>query len=145
MCEGIYFQHGDDILRVYFPNPKAKLPAQKKDGSIILLPWGRRQQQAGNLPLGGWAKLDAIYAGKWDKYFPKPIKLPVLSFMEKDFEGQAHWYDLGKGQFLQGLLARDNDELRVYVVTIEPEVEDASIHKRWVRVVQSGQMSMRHR
>jgi hypothetical protein len=31
------------------------------------------------------------------------------------------------------------------VVTIEPEVEDASIHKRWVRVVQSGQVSMRYR
>ncbi len=145
MCEGVYFQHDDDILRVYFPNPKARLPVQKKDGSNILLPWGRRQQQSGNLPLGGWAKLDAIYAGKWDKYFPKPIKLPVLSFMEKDIEGQAHWYDLGKGQFLQGLLAKDNNELRVYVVTIEPEVEDASIHERWVRVVQRGQVSMRYR
>jgi len=53
MCGGVYSQHGEDILRQYFPNPKAK----KKDGSIILLPWGRRQSQAGNLPMGGWDDL----------------------------------------------------------------------------------------
>ncbi|NOQ77084.1 MAG: hypothetical protein GQ475_04710 [Methylococcaceae bacterium] len=143
MCGGVYFKQGEDILRMYFPNPKAVLPVQQKDGNIILLPWGRRQSQVGNLPMGGWARLDSIYGGRWDKYFPKPLKLPVLSFMEKDFEGQSHWYDLNKGQYLQGLLARDNNELRVYVVTIEPEVEDAQIHDRWVRVVQDGQPSMR--
>jgi len=63
--------------------------------------------------------------------------------MEKDFEGNPHWYDLNKGQYLQGLLARDNNEQRIYVVTIEPEVEDAAIHSRWPRVVQSGEGSKR--
>lgn len=139
MCVGVYFQHGDNILRQYFPNPKAVLPIKKKDGSIILLPWGRRQTQAGNLPMGGWAQLDSIYGGRWDKYFPKPIKIPVLSFMEKDFEDNPHWYDLNKGQYLQGLVARDNNEQRVYIVTMEPELEDLQIHNRWVRVVQDGE------
>ena len=141
MCGGVYFRYGDDVLRMYFPNPKAVLPILKKDGTIILLPWGRRLNQSGNLPMGGWAKQDSIYAGRWDKYFPTPLKIPVLSFMEKDFEGHPHWYDLNKGQYIQGLLAKDNNELRVYIVTIEPDVEDASIHERWVRVVQSGQSS----
>jgi len=139
MCGGVYFQHGDDILRMYFPNPKAVLPVQKRDGNVVLLPWGRRKDQSGHLPMGGWARLDSIYGGRWDKYFPVPLKIPVLSFMEKDFEGQSHWYDLNKGQYLQGLLARDNNEQRIYVVTIEPEVEDAHIHNRWPRVVQAGQ------
>jgi len=138
MCGGVYFRHGEDILRMYFPNPKAVLPILKKDGDVILMPWGRRQSQTGSLPMGGWARLDSIYGGRWDKYFPKPVKIPALSFMEKDFEGQPHWYDLNKGQYIQGLLAKDNNELRIYVVTIEPEVEDSSIHERWVRVVQNG-------
>jgi hypothetical protein len=139
MCDGVYFEYQGNVLRQYFPNPKAVLPVQKKDGSIILLPWGRRQSQMGNLPMGGWARLDSIYGGRWDKFFPKPLKIPILSFMEKDFEGHPHWYDLNKGQYLQGLLARDNNEQRIYVVTIESELEDSLIHSRWVRVVQNGE------
>jgi len=142
MCGGVYFQHGDDVLRMYFPNPKAVLPIKKKDGDVILIPWGRRQSQLGNLPMGGWARLDSIYGGRWDKFFPIPVKIPVLSFMIKDFDGQPHWYDLNKGQYLQGLLAKDSNERRIYIVTIEPEVEDASIHDRWVRVVQNGEKSL---
>ena len=141
MCGGVYFEHNGAILRQYFPNPKAVLPVQQKDGNIILLPWGRRQQQVGKLPMGGWARLDSIYGGRWDKWFPKPLKLPVLSFMEKDFEGRSHWYDLNKGQYLQGLLAKEGSEQRIYVVTIEPEVEDSHIHSRWPRVVQAGELS----
>lgn len=139
MCGGVYFEYKDNVLRQYFPNPKAVLPVRTKDDSLILMPWGRRQKQEGNLPLGGWARLDSIYTGVWDKYFPTPIKIPALSFMEKDFEGNSHWYDLNKGQFIQGLLARHNNEQRVYVVTIEPELEDANIHNRWPRIVQFGE------
>jgi len=139
MCSGVYFEHDTHVLRQYFPNPKAVLPVKKSDGGIILLPWGRRQKQSGNLPLGGWARLDSIYGGRWDKYFPTPLKIPVLSFMEKDFEGNSHWYDLNEGQYLQGLLAKDNNEQRIYIVIIEPEVEDANIHSRWPRVVQNGE------
>jgi len=141
MCGGVYFEHSGSVLRHYFPNPKAVLPVQKKDGSIILLPWGRRQQQMGSLPMGGWARLESIYTGKWDKYFPRAVKLPVLSFMEKDFAGQSHWYDLNKGQYIQGLLAKYNHEQCIYIVTIEPELEDAQIHNRWPRVVQLGEPS----
>ncbi len=141
MCDGVYFEYQGNILRMYFPNSKAMLPVQKKDGSLILMPWGRRQKQSGLLPMGGWARLDSIYSGRWDKYFPKPLKIPALSFMEKDFEGQSHWYDLNKGQYLQGLLARENNEQRIYIVTIEPELEDANIHSRWPRVIQNGEQS----
>jgi hypothetical protein len=139
MCGGVYFKHGDAVMRMFFPNPKAVLPILLQDGNIQLLAWGRRQKQQGRLPATGWARLDAIYSGRWDKFFPIPVKIPVLSFMEKDLEGQSHWYDLQKGQFIQGLIARDHNERRVYVVTIEPELEDAQIHSRWPRVVQAGE------
>lgn len=134
MCGGVYFTYQGADIRVYFPNPKAALPVHAKDGHIELLPWGRRKEQAGQLPLGGWARLDSIYAGRWDKWFPVPVKIPVKSFMEKDMEGHSHWYDLTKGQWIQGLVARDAHERRIYVVTVEPEMADA-VHDRWPRIM----------
>lgn len=54
--------------------------------------------------------------------------------MEKDIEGHSHWLDLTQGQYIQGLVAREGSEQRVYVVTITPEMSD-TVHERWPRVV----------
>ncbi len=134
MCGGVYYIINGEEIRSYFPNPKACLPVKKRNGEIKLLPWGRRKQQAGNLPLGGWARLDSIYAGRWDRWFPTPVKLMASQFMEKDIEGQSHWFDITQGKWIQGLIAHWNNELRVYVVTITPELEDA-VHERWPRIL----------
>jgi hypothetical protein len=134
MCGGVYYSANGQDIRVWFPNPKARLPVAMRSGDTRLLPWGRRHEQAGQLPLGGWARLDSIYAGRWDRWFPVPVKLSVKSFMEKDFEGHSHWYDLTRGQWIQGLVARCRHERRVYVVTIEPELADA-MHDRWPRIM----------
>ena len=96
--------------------------------------WGRRKQQPGRLPLGGWARLDSIHSGRWDRWFPRPVKIRVLAFMEKDIEGSSHWFDLVEGQWIQGLLAHDGDQQRIYVVTIKPEMEGA-VHDRWPRIL----------
>jgi len=80
------------------------------------------------------ARLESIQSGKWDRYFPKPVKIPVLSFMEKDLEGTSHWFDVTKGQWIQGLIAQQGEEVRLYVVTIHPEMENA-VHERWPRVM----------
>ena len=134
MCGGVYYSANDQDTRVYFPNPKARLPVKKRNGDIELLAWGRRREQAGSLPAGGWARLDSIYAGRWDRWFPVPVKVPVKSFMEKDLEGHSHWYDLTKGQWIQGLVARYEHERRIYVVTVEPELAEA-VHDRWPRIM----------
>ncbi len=134
MCGGVYYSFGGQDVRVYFPNPQAALPVRKRDGSKILLPWGRRKTQPGALPLGGWARLESVRAGRWDKWFPLPVKLPVKSFMEKDIEENSHWYDLTRGKYIQGLVARSNGEQRVYVITVEPVMNDA-VHPRWPRIV----------
>ena len=134
MCGGVYYSINNQDTRVYFPNPQAQLPVKSRGGSISTLAWGRRHQQAGTLPLGGWARLDSIYAGRWDRWFPIAVKIPVKSFMEKDLEGLSHWYDLTGGQWIQGLVARHQQERRVYVVTIEPELAEA-IHGRWPRIM----------
>lgn len=84
MCGGVRYTINNETVRVYFPNPQAQLPILMKDGNISLLPWGRRKEQEGKLPLGGWARLDSINAGKWEYVQPTPVKIAVDAFMEKD-------------------------------------------------------------
>ena len=133
MCGGVEFTHRGRDYRLYFPNPRAVLPVRQRNGEVCLLPWGRRSNQVGKLPRGGWARLDSIYAGRWDRFFPVPVKIPLIRFMEKNVDGESRWYDLPKGQWVQGLVAREQREQRVYIVTIEPEIENAD-HDRWPRI-----------
>lgn len=58
--------------------------------------------------------------------------------MEKDRQRKSHWYPMLKGEYIQGLLAEDGDERRVYGVTIAPtESDQLDIHDRWPRFVLS--------
>ena len=134
MCIGVCYRHNGQDVRVFFSSRNAVLSVKTRKEGTVLLPWGRRKAQAGKLPLGGWARLDAIYAGRWDHWFPVPVKLPLKSFMEQDIEGANHWFDLTRGQWVQGLIARDQYEQRLYVVTITPELEDA-MYTRWPRIL----------
>lgn len=83
MCGGIRYPIKKETLKVYFPNPYAQLPILMKDGNVSLLPWGRRKEQEGNLPLGGWARLDSINAGKWEYVHPSPVKIAVDALWRK--------------------------------------------------------------
>lgn len=134
MCGGVEYTHNNQTTRVHFPNPKALLPVRTRHGNIKLITWGRRKQQIGELPVGGWARLDSIEKGIWDRWFPKPVKIIVNQFMEKDIENNSHWFELTPGQCIQGLLARNHNEMRIYIVTIAPEMPDA-IHQRWPRII----------
>jgi hypothetical protein len=134
MSSGILYSHESGEQRVYFHNPVATLPVISRSGNIINIPWGRRRKQKGNLPLGGWARLEGIYKGQWDKWQPMPVKIPAHAFMEKSHDDANHWFDLIKCQCLQGLVARDHYEQRVYIVTIEPEQEHAWYY-RWPRII----------
>ncbi len=133
MCGGVEFTHKGRDYRLYFPNPRAVLPVSTRNGDVRLLPWGRRIHQVGQLPRGGWARLDSIYAGRWDRFFPVPVKIPIHRFMEKNLEGESKWYEIPGGQWIQGMVANERHEQRVYIVTIEPEIEDAD-HDRWPRI-----------
>jgi len=57
MCGGIYYVYREQEYRYYFSNPAATLPVKMKTGHYEILPWGRRREQRGKLPLGGWARL----------------------------------------------------------------------------------------
>ena len=84
--------------------------------------------------MGGWARLESIRAGSWDHWQPRPVRLQLEGFMEKDIQGKSHWFELTAGQWIQGLVARHGVEQRVYVVTIHPEMPEA-IHARWPRLI----------
>ena len=60
MCGGAMYIRDEEIQKVYFPNAKALLPVLKRDDSLVYLPWGRREKQAGQLPLGGWAQYESL-------------------------------------------------------------------------------------
>jgi len=136
MCGGVKYRQDDEEHTVYFPRPDAYLPVRLKTGSTRLVTWGRRHEEAGRLPPGGWARLDSVHAGKWQRYGPRPVLIEVDAFMEKDDSGNSHWYELAAGEYIQGLVAYDGDAERVYVVTVTPEQpEHAAVHDRWPRII----------
>lgn len=95
---------------------------------------GPQEKEKGSLPLGGWARLSTIHKGKWDKYFPKPVKIPTDKYVEEDYENNKKWFVIINGQCIQGLLAREGKEVRVYIVTIIPELEQTP-YARWPRII----------
>ena len=134
MPEAVVFQYQGKTYTVYFSRANALLPVKLANGEIKLATWGRRQQENSEMPLGGWARLHAIHDGKWSQYLPKSVLLPINKFMKTDYEGHVHWYEIARGQWIQGLLAHEGDEYRVYIVTITPELLDVC-HDRWPRIV----------
>jgi len=134
MCGGVEFEVQGIPVKVYFPNPEAKLPVKTKSGDLQMVPWGRRKEQVSKLPMGGWARLDSIENGTWEKYAPIPVKIKISRFMEKDKHRTSHWFELKTQEFLQGLLVQNKDEQRVYVVTVD-SASDNSIHDRWPRII----------
>lgn len=137
MCLSVIYDFEGHTVKTEFRNPQAKLPVRMKSGAIILLPWGRRQGQRGNLPLGGWARMASIEAGRWDPYQPRPVKLALEQFMEEDYNHREQWFHLVKGQAIQGVVVRQGDEQRVYIVTIVPEHESA-MYERWPKIMLMG-------
>lgn len=131
---GVSYLYQGHQIKTYFTNPKAKLPVKSRNGDILLLPWGRRPDQPGNLPLGGVARLETIHEGRWNKYFPKAVKIPLQEFMEKDIEGKNHWFPITEGQWVQGLAAHYDQEIRVYTVGLTPQMENA-LYERWPRIM----------
>ncbi len=134
MCIAIRYKEGDLERSVGFREPQAKLPIKLKRQGYQWVTWGRRVHQAGNLPLGGCARHEHICAGLWDAYFPKPVIITAHAFMERDIEGATYWHSLIRGNYLQGVLVRYDNELRVYVVVITPQLPTAT-YERWPRII----------
>jgi len=137
MSIAIKYQIDSTERVVTFREPQAKLPVKLKQQGGQLMLWGRRMRESGHLPFGACALLEHIQAGQWDEYFPKSVIILANAFMERDIEGVTHWHELIRGNYLQGILARHENEYRVYVVTIFPQLPTAT-YARWPRIVNSS-------
>jgi putative SOS response-associated peptidase YedK len=120
--------------KTYFPIPQAQLPVIGSKGAALIT-WGRRNNElpSSDLPSGGWARLDSLQKGRWKKYQPVPVVIPVKRFMEKDAQGKSHWFDLNEDQLIEGIGVVMDGKPFVYVVTVEDD--GSGVHARAPKVI----------
>lgn len=61
-----------------------------------------------------------------------------MAFAERDVTGREQWFEVTRGQFVQGCAVRCQGERRVYVVTLDCSPEETEF-ERWPRVVSAVQ------
>jgi hypothetical protein len=77
--------------RYYFKDNPATLPVLLKSGQVELVRWGQSYADSDpKFPRGACARLDSVHQGKWDKYWPRPVKIEADKFMERDSKRQEH-------------------------------------------------------
>jgi hypothetical protein len=140
MCGGIEAKDKNrayEPVRVYFPNPKAAFPVMLEDGTDLgWLPWGRRKEQGGSGPQGGWARRESLENGTWEKHRPQRAFGLISRYMEKDAERVSHWFDVEDGEALECVVTGEPGDQRVYVVTSPSPPQFSAIHERWPRIAQ---------
>lgn len=120
---------------ITFANPNAKIPVKTKGEHRIFLPWGRRCNERGELPIGSHIHLAHIHAGVWDRFFPVPVKCVDIShFRLVDLYGVGHWFTLPGGKWIQGLVARAKTEQRVYLVSLAYDLDQRPFDY-WPRIL----------
>lgn len=138
MCQSVRYLVDGQICSVAFRRQGAKLPVlNRRLNHIDFLPWGRRPNEGGQLPIGGWARRAAIHAGAWDAWRPKPVRLMICGFQASDVLDRPQWFEVTRGQFVQGLLGCAGNEQRLYVVTLDSAPEDSHF-PRWPRVLSAA-------
>ena len=136
MCAGLMFQKSDGSeFKVYFPIPLARIPFITKNGEQLEGIWGRRNKnefKGENIPVTGWAKIESLKNGKWDKYKPEKVYIPALKYMEKDHDRNSHWFELAEKTKLIGIKLTIPDFNVIYMATRPTPKEFSHIHDRWV-------------
>ena len=67
------------------------LPVQMPEASVQLMRWGNRNEVA-DLPATGWVKHESLMAGKWQRYQPVMVTIPVHAGYE-----QGVWFGIDHG------------------------------------------------
>jgi hypothetical protein len=120
MCQKVVYTYNQNRFVVSFDQQKAKLPVLLRNGTYEQIRWGRHKNESSSLPYGSTVYLDDILSGTWDKYFPKPVRLPISSFCVRDIEDKATWFHLPSDKWVQGMLINDDEKLMVYIVALSP-------------------------
>lgn len=116
-------------IRVFFPNPKAALLVDPEQD--LWLPWGRRKDQPGTWPEGGWARQESLSKPFWQRWKPVSIIVHPTRWMEKDPGRTSHWFELRADQGILCLRLDGAPGSPVYVVTAAASGDYlAEIHDR---------------
>lgn len=134
MCGGVFYSYQTRNIITHFHQVTAQLPVLTKTGNTVLLPWGRRIKEIGQLPLGGWVHYETLNNGTLEQYFPKLVQLPILKFMQHNIEHTKQWFDVTAGQYIQGTVLQQGKELRAYIVLITP-TKHCSEYERWPKII----------
>src|ERR1700761_7159882 len=138
MGEGIIDDYLGQSRKSFFNNQGSKMPVIATFDRIKFITWGKRELEPNDFPVGSTLYREDILNGKYDLFSPKPVKLHILKFLEKDIKGMYHWFDIVKGLYMQGLLINNGSELRVYVVTIRTQMPDSD-YNYWPRLIYESQ------
>lgn len=131
MCSGIEYL---DAL-ITWQNEPVKLPVRLRNGDITWIRWGELHGRQSSFVHGPCARLDSIQSGKWDRFQPHPVKIPLARYMERDSRGAPVWIKVNPDQHLQGLIATWQGEQRIYVVTVETPKNFRHMQPRWPRLL----------
>lgn len=134
MCIAAYFHVGTHYEITNFNKTGAKLPIGTKNGRIALIRWGRREVEPGALPFGGWASQESIEQGYWNQFSPQLVQLPVLRFIDINYDSNCVWVDVLPEYSLAGLFIQNGKEKRVYVVTAKANPMQ-SLSNKWPKML----------
>jgi hypothetical protein len=144
MCGGLAFNQKDKstgglkLKKVFFPIPQVHIPvieAGMDPDDPVMMQWGRRHGEdpefsSYELPVTGWARLSSLVEGKWNHYQPSKVRIPLVSWMEKDPEKKSHWFDVEPHQYLLGVKIQKHEKNYVYIVTKTASEAFQAIHNR---------------
>jgi hypothetical protein len=135
MCIAAWYIKGNKKIISHFCAVHALLPVQRapsKNPKFVI--WGRRKNECGQLPIGMSVTLESVKNNLWRAYDPQLVKIPVTKFMEHDLHKIAEWFDVPKGQQIQGLLLQHKNEKRLYIISVTKRMGH-QIYIHWPQLV----------
>lgn len=138
MCVAVAYEYNQVTVTQHFSHARACLPVKMKDGALKTIVWGRREIETGNLPEGSGLFLEDIRQGRWDEFFPQPVKLPVRRFAMLSAKQKLVWFELLAEHLMQGVVMHFNSERRCYCAYIKTYQPDHPF-SFWPRLLYRGE------
>lgn len=109
MCGGLIFKtnKNEQFITAYFPRPYTKIYGVNRELKIIEAYWGKRDEiefKDINMPKTGWARIESLEKGFWNKFEYTKVLIPAYKYMEKDKTGHSHWFMLNENEFIEAIL-----------------------------------------
>lgn len=123
----------DEVIRVLFPNPKAALLVDPDRN--LWLPWGRRKEQPGDWPEGGWAREESLAKPFWTRWAPELLLIHPVRWLEKDADRRTHAFEVALAEGILCLRLTGAPGQPLYVVTEPSRGDYREIHDRMPKVV----------